>query len=110
MAAPLTHPAEDTDPTEKVEDGSAPGSDVAARRAYEIRRRRWGRIHSCERWGSLLEYVLHQARTPGQMPSEVLQTVVGALAACADEDAVATAMGVHLPALHRYAPALHRIR
>ncbi|MGQ4364257.1 hypothetical protein [Streptomyces sp. SAS_272] len=55
--------------------------------------------------GSLLEYAVHQARTQGEMPADVLQAVAGALAACGDQDAVATAIGVRLPALHRYAPA-----
>ncbi|MFB6931256.1 hypothetical protein [Streptomyces chartreusis] len=55
--------------------------------------------------GCLLEYAVHRARTQGEMPADVLQTVSGVLAAHADQDAVATAIGVRLPALHRYAPA-----
>ncbi|MGY5124336.1 hypothetical protein [Streptomyces nigrescens] len=55
--------------------------------------------------GCLLEYAVHQARTRGEMPADVLQAVSGALAARGDQDAVATAIGVRLPALHRYAPA-----
>ncbi|WP_328508286.1 hypothetical protein OG981_53800 [Streptomyces mirabilis] len=39
------------------------------------------------------------------MPADVLQAVSGALAARGDQDAVTTAIGVRLPALHRYAPA-----
>ncbi|MEV7156951.1 hypothetical protein AB0N77_20360 [Streptomyces misionensis] len=61
--------------------------------------------------GSLLEYAVHQARARGQMPAEVLQTLAGALPAAAAQDAVATAIGVRLPALHHYAPdftAAHR--
>lgn len=54
---------------------------------------------------SLLDYAVHRAHTTGQMPGEVLQAVAGALTAHADEDAVATAIGIHLPALHQYAPA-----
>ncbi|WP_279617143.1 hypothetical protein [Streptomyces regalis] len=55
--------------------------------------------------GCLLEYAVHRARTQGEMPADVLQTVAGALAARGDQDAVATAIGVRLPALHRHAPA-----
>ncbi|MFJ6438710.1 hypothetical protein [Streptomyces sp. NPDC091416] len=61
--------------------------------------------------GCLLEYAVHQARARGQMPDEVLQAVAGALPAAAAQDAVADAIGVRLPALHRYAPdftAVHR--
>ncbi|MEU4077727.1 hypothetical protein [Streptomyces venezuelae] len=61
--------------------------------------------------GCLLEYAVHQARARGQMPAEVLQAVAGALPAAAAQDAVATAIGVRLPALHRHAPdftAVHR--
>ncbi|MFE0857287.1 hypothetical protein [Streptomyces mutabilis] len=61
--------------------------------------------------GCLLEYAVHQARARGQMPAEVLRAVAGALPAAAAQDAVATAIGVRLPALHHYAPdftAVHR--
>ncbi|MEU5137021.1 hypothetical protein [Streptomyces californicus] len=61
--------------------------------------------------GCLLEYALHQARTRGRMPAEVLQAVAAALPAAAVQDAVADAIGVRLPALHDYAPdftAVHR--
>ncbi|MFC8704902.1 hypothetical protein ACFUIV_22325 [Streptomyces anulatus] len=61
--------------------------------------------------GCLLEYAVHQVRARGQMPAEVLQAVAGALPAAAAQDAVADAIGVRLPALHRYAPdftAAHR--
>ncbi|MEU2619699.1 hypothetical protein ABZ642_16470 [Streptomyces sp. NPDC007157] len=53
----------------------------------------------------LLEYAVHQARTQGEMPAGVLEAVAGALAARGDQNVVATAIGVRLPALHRYAPA-----
>lgn len=43
--------------------------------------------------GCLLDYAVHQAHVRGRMPAEVLQ-------------AVAAAIGVRLPALHRYAPDL----
>ncbi|MFD9038682.1 hypothetical protein [Streptomyces bottropensis] len=55
--------------------------------------------------GCLLEYATRQARTTGEMPERVLDAVAGALAAHAGQEAVATAIGVHLPALHRHAPA-----
>ncbi|MFR9793768.1 hypothetical protein ACL07V_34770 [Streptomyces sp. MB22_4] len=55
--------------------------------------------------GCLLEYAVHQARTRGEMPADILQVVSGALTARGDQDAVATAIGARLPALHRYAPA-----
>ncbi|WP_192583628.1 hypothetical protein [Streptomyces albicerus] len=55
--------------------------------------------------GCLLEYAVHRARTHGEMPADILQTVSGVLAARGDHDAVATATGVRLPALHRYASA-----
>ncbi|MFJ9380179.1 hypothetical protein [Streptomyces sp. NPDC101455] len=55
--------------------------------------------------GVLLEYGVHRARTAGEMPVEVLDTVAGVLTLHAGQDAVATAIGVHLPALHRWAPA-----
>ncbi|MEU3511026.1 hypothetical protein ABZ733_24665 [Streptomyces longwoodensis] len=48
--------------------------------------------------GCLLEYVVHQARTPGEIPADVLQVVSGALTAHGDQDAVATAVGMRLPA------------
>ncbi|MBQ0891115.1 hypothetical protein KBZ94_40445 [Streptomyces sp. RM72] len=54
--------------------------------------------------GCLLEYAAGQARARGQMPAEVLRAVAGALPAAAAQDAVATAIGVRLPALHHYAP------
>ncbi|WP_020684239.1 hypothetical protein [Streptomyces prunicolor] len=55
--------------------------------------------------GALLEYAVHRDRTVGEMPEGVLDTVAAVLAAHAGQEAVATAIGVHLPALHRYAPA-----
>lgn len=55
--------------------------------------------------GALLEYAVHRARTAGEMPEDVLDTVAAVLAAHAGQEALATAVGVHLPALHRYAPA-----
>ncbi|MER6787923.1 hypothetical protein ABT330_25420 [Streptomyces sp. NPDC000658] len=53
----------------------------------------------------LLEYAFHRARTTGGMPPAVLETVAGVLAVHSDQEAVATAIGMYLPVLHRYAPA-----
>ncbi|MEU3256009.1 hypothetical protein [Streptomyces sp. NPDC006997] len=96
LAAPLAHldvPAQDAPaggpaPTDSGgEDAALLGSDPSVRAL-----------------GCLLEYAVHQARTQGEMPAGVLEAVSGALTARGDQDAVATAIGVRLPALHRYAP------
>ncbi|WP_332758301.1 hypothetical protein [Streptomyces sp. MT206] len=55
--------------------------------------------------GSLIEYAAHQAHAGGEMPADVLDLVAAVLAARVGDEAVATAIGVHLPALHRRAPA-----
>jgi hypothetical protein len=55
--------------------------------------------------GALLEFAVHRARTAGGMPGDVLDAVGAVLAVHAGEEAVATAVGVRLPALYRYAPA-----
>lgn len=55
--------------------------------------------------GALLEYAVHRARPAGDIPGDVLDTVAAVLAAHGGQEAVATAVGVRLPALHRYAPA-----
>lgn len=55
--------------------------------------------------GCLLEYAAGQARAHGEMPAGVLRAVAGALPAAAGQEAVATAIGVRLPALHQLAPA-----
>ncbi|MEU6673780.1 hypothetical protein [Streptomyces sp. NPDC046925] len=91
LADPLTRPAPAAAAAETAGEGTTPsliGSDPEVRAL-----------------GCLLEYAVHQARTTGEMPEEVLDAVAGALAAHAGQEAVATAIGVHLPALHRHAPA-----
>ncbi|MFB8401133.1 hypothetical protein [Streptomyces sp. NPDC055912] len=55
--------------------------------------------------GSLIEYAAHQAHAGSEMPADVLDLVAAVLAARVGDEAVATAIGVHLPALHRRAPA-----
>ncbi len=97
LAAPLTRPA-----AAQAPDTPGDVSGPADRRADAPL---LGSDPSVRALGSMLEYAVHQARTQGEMLADVLQAVSGALAACGDQDAVATAIGVHLPALHRYAPA-----
>ncbi|WP_316779947.1 hypothetical protein [Streptomyces sasae] len=52
----------------------------------------------------LLEYAAGRARLEGRIPDDILDLVARVLAAHAGEDAVATAIGVQLPLLHRHAP------
>ncbi|MEU6184022.1 hypothetical protein [Streptomyces coeruleorubidus] len=99
LAAPLTRPAGD------VAAGTPdPAGDGTARTLV-------GSDPEVRALGCLLEYAAHRARTTGEMPRAVLDAVAGALAAHAGQEAVATAVGVHLPHLHRHAPefaAAHR--
>nr|WP_181411994.1 hypothetical protein [Streptomyces sp. F12] len=122
LADELTRPAAGT--AEETEDGSAPvATDVPAAtldvpadggapaQAGDSVTALLGSHPQVRALGCLLEYAVHQARARGQMPAEVLQAVAGALPAAAAQDAVATAIGVRLPALHRCAPdftARHR--
>ncbi|MFE7485166.1 hypothetical protein [Streptomyces sp. NPDC057552] len=53
--------------------------------------------------GCLLEYAAAQVRGGGAVPDDVLDLVAGALAARDGDEAVATAVGVRLPLLHRHA-------
>ncbi|MFE3632333.1 hypothetical protein [Streptomyces goshikiensis] len=55
--------------------------------------------------GCLLQYAAHQANADDEMPAGVLDLVAAVLAVRGDDEAVVTAIGVHLPALHRRAPA-----
>ncbi|MFC8949506.1 hypothetical protein [Streptomyces rochei] len=55
--------------------------------------------------GCLVEYAASQARTDGEMPSDVLRLAADVLAARPDNEAVAGAVGVQLPVLHRRATA-----
>ncbi|WP_329020286.1 hypothetical protein [Streptomyces sp. NBC_01601] len=97
LVAPLTRPVEGSDVAADAgadaggEDERPPallGSDPAVRAL-----------------GCLLEYAAARARAGGAMPGDVLDLAAGALTARTGDDAVATAIGVHLPALHRHAPA-----
>ncbi|MET8582215.1 hypothetical protein ABZX39_15190 [Streptomyces collinus] len=99
LAAPLARPAADQAPGTP---GDTPGPADGGRVYASL----LGSAPSVRALGCLLEYAVYQARTRGEMPADVLQAVSGALAARGDQDAVATAIGVGLPALHRYAPAL----
>ena len=55
--------------------------------------------------GCLLEYAASRAGADDGMPGDVLQLVADVLAARAGDEAVATAIGVQLPVLHRRASA-----
>ncbi|MFI1530663.1 hypothetical protein [Streptomyces griseus] len=112
LAAPLTRSAPDTEPAPRTADGAvaAPGAspDAAAPQVVPGEGREpapGGSDPQVRALGCLLEYAVHRARTTGAMPQEVLDTVAGALAAYGGQEAVATVIGVHLPALHRHAPA-----
>ncbi|EGX56744.1 MULTISPECIES: hypothetical protein [Streptomyces] len=114
LVASLTRRAGDTAPAAKTKDGTTtstapPAPDPAAAAAGTAGEGTTPALIGSDRevraLGCLLEYAVHQARTTGEMPEEVLNTVAGVLAAHAGQEAVATAIGVHLPALHRHAPA-----
>ncbi|WP_206305150.1 hypothetical protein [Streptomyces sp. B29(2018)] len=112
LAAPLTRSAPDTGPAPRTADGAAAapgaGPDAAPPQAVPGEGREPALVGSdpqVRALGCLLEYAVHRARTTGAMPQEVLDTVAGALAAYGGQEAVATVIGVHLPALHRHAPA-----
>ncbi|MFI7089635.1 hypothetical protein ACIBUR_39375 [Streptomyces anulatus] len=120
LAAPLTRPAPDTDPAPQTPGSAADGTVApgagpdAAPPGAAGEGRRPALVASdpqVRALGCLLEYASHRARTTGEMTQEVLDTVAGALAAYGGQEAVATVIGVHLPALHRHAPtfaAAHR--
>ncbi|MFJ8902960.1 hypothetical protein [Streptomyces sp. NPDC102370] len=118
LVAPLTRPAGDTALTEEAEDGLSPTGDAADTPAPEAPADGTAAVESgggdtvllgadpeVRALGCLLEYAVRRARATGEMPAEILDTVAGVLAAHAGQEALATAIGVHLPALHRYAPA-----
>ncbi|MFE0356447.1 hypothetical protein ACFW2K_38805 [Streptomyces nigra] len=113
LVTPLTRPTGDTAPAAETKNGTSavtPAPDPAAAAAAETAGEGTtpsliGSDPEVRALGCLLEYATRQARTTGEMPEEILNTVTGALAAHAGQEAVATAIGVHLPALHRHAPA-----
>ncbi|CAM5658901.1 MULTISPECIES: hypothetical protein [Streptomyces] len=82
LARPASIPASHTT-------GEAPGPADGGTAATPL----LGSDPSVRALGCLLEYAVHQARTQGEMPADVLQAVSGALAARGDQDAVATAIG-----------------
>ncbi|MEO3978967.1 hypothetical protein [Streptomyces sp. CAU 1734] len=94
LAEPLTRPAgpppapgpDDAVPLDDGPAGALLGSDPAVRAM-----------------GCLLEYAAARARADTGFPDDVLGLVAGALAARAGDEAVATAVGVRLPLLHRHA-------
>ncbi len=110
--APLTRTTADTAAAETKDSASAapapaagPGAAAAQTAGEGTTPALIGSDPEVRALGCLLEYAVHQARTTGEVPEEVLDTVAGVLAAHAGQEAVATAIGVHLPALHRHAPA-----
>ncbi|MFF4205768.1 hypothetical protein ACFYZ8_34535 [Streptomyces sp. NPDC001668] len=114
LAAALTRPAGDTARPGEPQDGTfaatptpaaGPGAAAAQPAGEGTAPALVGSDPEVRALGCLLEYATRRARTTGEMPAEVLDTVVGALAAHPGQEAVATAIGVHLPALHRHAPA-----
>ncbi|MGC5400718.1 hypothetical protein ACPXCP_33855 [Streptomyces sp. DT20] len=112
LAAELTAPAADAEeagdgPAPAGADGPAPGApaDRAAAAGSPGKPALLGTDPRVRALGCLLEHAVHQARTRGQMPAEALRAVAAALPVSAGQEAVATAIGVRLPALHRYAPA-----
>ncbi|MFE6157249.1 hypothetical protein, partial [Streptomyces sp. NPDC057889] len=98
LAAPLARPA-----AVPVQDTPAGGSGPADGRGVDAAL--LGSDPEVRALGCLIEYAVHRAHTDGEMPADVLEAVAGALAARKNQDAVATAIGVRLPALHRHAPA-----
>ncbi|MFJ9378914.1 hypothetical protein [Streptomyces sp. NPDC101455] len=119
--APLTRPAAATAPATETKDdtttsiaaapapagGPGTGAPAAAAEATAL----VGSDPEVRALGALLEYAVHLARTACVMPEDVLDTVAAVLAAHAGQEAMATAIGVHLTALHRHGPvftAAHR--
>ncbi len=117
LVAPLTRPAGDTPSLRRPRTASVPPEMPPTPRPRRLRgRHRGSRVRGGDTvllgadpevraLGCLLEYAVRRARATGEMPAEILDTVAGVLAAHAGQEALATAIGVHLPALHRYAPA-----
>lgn len=93
LAAPLTRPGDGPD-----EGADAGGEDEQFQGLL-------GSDPAVRALGCLLEYAAARARAGAAMPGDVLDLTAGALTARTGDDAVATAIGVHLPALHRHAPA-----
>ncbi|MFJ3279011.1 hypothetical protein [Streptomyces halstedii] len=117
LVTPLTRPDGATAPAAETKDGTTtsvtatpapaggPGAAASGTAGEATTPTLVGSDPEVRALGCLLEYAVHRARTAGKMPEDVLDTIAGVLAAHAGQEAVATAIGVHLPALHRYAPA-----
>ncbi|MEU2982627.1 hypothetical protein ABZ678_38590 [Streptomyces hirsutus] len=121
LVAPLTRPAGATAPATETKNGTttsvaatpidSPGAAASGTAGEATTPTLVGSDPEVRALGCLLEYAVHRARTASEMPQDVLDTVADVLTH-AGQEAVATAIGVHLPALHRYAPAFaaaHRI-
>ncbi|MEV7889902.1 hypothetical protein ACWD3I_24930 [Streptomyces sp. NPDC002817] len=117
LAAPLTRRAGPTGPAAETKDATplaatptptptpAAGPGAGAAQPAGEAPALLGPDREVRALGCLLEYAVHRARTTGEMPEEVLDTLADVLAVHAGQEAVATAIGVHLPALHHHAPA-----
>ncbi|MDX2854431.1 hypothetical protein PV342_39695 [Streptomyces sp. PA03-3a] len=114
LAAPLIHPtapvpavqAKNVVPQEAVSEDAPDGPAVAEADDHrDVPAQTLPGSHPAVRaLGCLLEYAAYRARTTRQMPDGILDLTQGALAAHGGQDAVATAVGVHLPSLHHHAP------
>ncbi|MEV0598485.1 hypothetical protein AB0I82_04155 [Streptomyces sp. NPDC050315] len=93
LAGPLTRPAAAAGERSTATAGNANGQ-----------RPLLGSEPAVQALNCLLEYAAHQARTAGAIPRETLDLIAGALTASGHHEAVATAIGRHLPLLHRHAP------
>ncbi|MFF9786368.1 hypothetical protein [Streptomyces nigrescens] len=94
LAGALTRPAASTpDPQAAADETAQAGGPLLLGSDPEVRA-----------LGCLIDYATYRARTGGKMPDDVLHLLAGALAARGDHNAVATAIGVRLPALHHHAP------
>ncbi|MET8631787.1 hypothetical protein [Streptomyces sp. NPDC004680] len=98
LASDLTQQASEDDP-------GAESTATEQRTAARAARTMLGADPEVRALGCLLEYAAHRARTAGEVPQSVLDLVASVLTAHSGQDAVATAIGVHLPELHRHAPA-----
>ncbi|MGW5617172.1 hypothetical protein [Streptomyces sp. NPDC003877] len=114
LAAALARPAPDTPPAPNrlgkawLLPATRPARALPLRPGAGRIRHCWGRIRGCGHWGACSST---PSTRPAQMLAEVLPGGGDALPTAAVQDAVATSIGVRLPALHRYAPdftAVHR--
>ncbi|MFB6784522.1 hypothetical protein ACFCX0_46495 [Streptomyces sp. NPDC056352] len=108
LAEPLTRPA-GPPPTADSPDAPAPADADPADDGAGGKPERAGDLldsHPAVRaLGCLLEYAASRAHADGEMPGDVLRLVADVLAARPGDEAVAGAIGVQLPVLHRRATA-----